>query len=346
MSCGFGLNNDSFEYKKIKMWSSYGLVDVNVKVINQDYVELECNINNCKIKCIDSPRRELPYEKIKHYPSTVVSLKSNRIFGKYVSKMKKNLCINSDIAEQLYGLHSVDIHFITGEFVMFFNEYFNLDNSAMSQDHLLLSLHGIRNLDNAYHTKTHMVYGSGSSQFVSMGKIDVVAHELMHGITFNIAGFEYKGETGALSEHYSDVVGCCFEYYIYQKYNGDNDISNDITGNFDWNMGEDVCRNGILRSMENPKECKQPCFYEGEFWGNPLSDKDNGYVHVNSGVLNRCFYTVAMKLGIITSLKLWIRVLLKLKTKSDMREFAFNLVLCAQNEEIEIVNECLLRVGL
>ena len=37
--------------------------------------------------------------------------------------------------------------------------------------------------------------------------LDVVGHEMTHGVTEHTAGLEYLGQSGALNESYSDLMG-------------------------------------------------------------------------------------------------------------------------------------------
>lgn len=41
--------------------------------------------------------------------------------------------------------------------------------------------------------------------------LDVVVHELMHGVTDDTAGLLYEGQSGALSESISDLFACVVE---------------------------------------------------------------------------------------------------------------------------------------
>ncbi|HWQ12708.1 MAG TPA: M4 family metallopeptidase [Roseiflexaceae bacterium] len=141
-----------------------------------------------------------------------------------------------------------------------------------------------------------MVYGDGGEIFrpLSLG-LDVVAHELTHGITDNTAGLIYQGQAGALNESYSDVFAALI----------DSD---------DWTMGEDVVLSPpyptpVLRSLEDPNlggrydpndplgSVGQPAHVD-EYANLPNSRRaDNGGVHVNSGIPNRAAFLVAQAIG-------------------------------------------------
>lgn len=134
-----------------------------------------------------------------------------------------------------------------------------------------------------------MVYGIGDGiNFRPFVTLDVTAHEYTHMIMGNTANLEYTGESGALNEAFSDMMGCAIEKYAKP------DSAN-------WLIGDEV---GItvpfLRSVSNPKApadftspyaVPQPNTYNGTYWApTGESDPDNGGVHINSGVANYWFY--------------------------------------------------------
>jgi Zn-dependent metalloprotease len=123
---------------------------------------------------------------------------------------------------------------------------------------------------NAFWNGLYMTYGSGSGG--GFTGLDICGHEVTHGVTGTSAGLAYSYESGALNESYSDIFGCCVEFFAKPSA-------------FNWNMGEDV---GIIRSMSNPNAKGQPDTYLGTNWY--TGSGDNGGVHTNSGVSNYWFY--------------------------------------------------------
>ncbi|MGE0811828.1 MAG: M4 family metallopeptidase [Vicinamibacterales bacterium] len=116
------------------------------------------------------------------------------------------------------------------------------------------------------------------------GALDVVAHELTHGVTDYTSGLEYQGESGALNESFSDMMGVAAEFYFQPR--GSNLMQADYL------IAEDAfkalrpgSRSG-LRSMQSPTQFGDPDHYSLRYAG-PL---DNGGVHVNSGIPNHAFY--------------------------------------------------------
>lgn len=139
-----------------------------------------------------------------------------------------------------------------------------------------------------------MVYGEGlpggvyltDGHFVDFqsGAIDVVAHELTHGVTHFSSDLVYEGESGALNESFSDIMGTSVEFFFQQP-------GTDLM-NADYFIGEDTwraatynARSGI-RSMADPSLFGDPDHYSKRYTGT----EDNGGVHTNSGISNHAFY--------------------------------------------------------
>ncbi len=139
---------------------------------------------------------------------------------------------------------------------------------------MVSSAHYKRNYVNAFWNGTQMAYGDGDGvDFVEMsGDLDVVAHELSHGVTEATSNLIYQNESGALNEAFSDIMGTAAEFYNH-------------TGN--WTIGEDIMPNDDgIRNMADPEQDGQPSHYDERYKG----ASDNGGVHTNSGIANHWFY--------------------------------------------------------
>jgi thermolysin len=132
-----------------------------------------------------------------------------------------------------------------------------------------------------------MVYGVGLPPGFTLGgqswnhlsgALDVVGHELTHGVTGFTSNLIYRNESGALNEAFSDIMGTSIEFFFQPAGNGDMKA--------DYLCGEDVVKPGGLRSMENPQVFGDPDHYSRRFTGTA----DNGGVHINSGIANQAFY--------------------------------------------------------
>ncbi len=136
------------------------------------------------------------------------------------------------------------------------------------------------NINNAFWSGSFAAYGAGDGDvYRSFGSIDVVGHEISHGVTIHSAGLIYQGESGALNESFSDIFGAAVEFYAEGRDQGD------------WLIGEDIFKlPGALRSLIDPKARTCPDTYMGQYWVNANSFYDDGGVHFNSGVQNHWFY--------------------------------------------------------
>ena len=132
-----------------------------------------------------------------------------------------------------------------------------------------------------------MVFGEGLPPNVTVdgqnwdflsGSLDVVAHELTHGVTDYTSNLIYQNESGALNESFSDIMGTSVEFFYQSAGSGPMRA--------DYLIAEDVVRPGGLRSMSDPRSFGDPDHYSRRF----LGSADNGGVHINSGISNQAFY--------------------------------------------------------
>jgi Zn-dependent metalloprotease len=179
----------------------------------------------------------------------------------------------------------------------FFRQVFgrnSIDGKGMRLDS---TIHYGQNYDNAFWNGQLMVYGDGDGQiFQRFTKaLDVIGHELTHGVTQHEADLAYRNQPGALNESLSDVFGSLVKQY-----------KKGLTAlDADWLIGEGLFVPGIkakgLRSMKEPGTAyddpvlgrdPQP----GHMSGYVITADDSGGVHINSGIPNRAFYELAIRL--------------------------------------------------
>jgi Zn-dependent metalloprotease len=142
-----------------------------------------------------------------------------------------------------------------------------------------------------------MVYGDGGRLFKPGSlttALDVIAHELTHGVTQFTANLDYAGQPGALNESMSDVFGSMVKQYALGQ----------TVDEADWLIGAGLLRDPqatALRSVKDPGSAApddpQPASM-ADFRQLPDNeDGDWGGVHINSGIPNRAFYLAARALG-------------------------------------------------
>ena len=180
----------------------------------------------------------------------------------------------------------------------FFLDVLNRDSIDNRKLDLLLNVHFGVDFNNAFWDGDEMTFGDGDGViFTSFAQsLDVVAHELAHGVTQFTSGLIYENESGALNEHFSDVFGTA----ITQWANGES------LDDADWLIGDEIMGPELygeaLRSMRHPGTAydnsilgkdPQPHRYADRYTGSA----DNGGVHINSGIPNRAFYLAATEMG-------------------------------------------------
>ncbi|GAA4115985.1 hypothetical protein GCM10022415_12750 [Knoellia locipacati] len=155
-----------------------------------------------------------------------------------------------------------------------------------------------KDYDNAFWDGSQMVFGDGDG-VVLLGftrSLDVIGHELAHGVTQYTSGLVYQDQAGALNEHVSDVFGIL----VKQRALGQS------ADESDWLIGAELLGPDVkgvaLRSMkepgtayDDPRLGKDP--QPGHMRDFVVTDDDNGGVHINSGIANRAFHLVATALG-------------------------------------------------
>jgi hypothetical protein len=163
---------------------------------------------------------------------------------------------------------------------------------------LVATVHYDQHYDNAFWNGAQMVFGDGDGT-VFLGftrSLDVIGHELTHGVTESTAGLNYSRQPGALNESISDVFGSL----VKQRALGQP------ADRADWLIGAELLAPGVegvaLRSMKAPGTAyddpllgKDP--QPADMSGYVDTTDDNGGVHLNSGIPNRAFYLVASTIG-------------------------------------------------
>ncbi|MGG1617158.1 M4 family metallopeptidase [Paenibacillus sp. NRS-1782] len=170
----------------------------------------------------------------------------------------------------------VDAHAYAAKTYDYYKDKFGRNSIDGRGLQLRSTVHYGSRYNNAFWNGSQMTYGDGDgTTFIAFsGDPDVVGHELTHGVTEYTSNLDYYGESGALNESFSDIIG--------------NDIQRT-----NWLVGDDIYTPSIagdaLRSMSNPSLYNQPDHYSNLYKGS----SDNGGVHTNSGIINKAYYLLA-----------------------------------------------------
>jgi bacillolysin/neutral peptidase B len=138
---------------------------------------------------------------------------------------------------------------------------------------------------NAAWIGTQMVYGqrrvNGKLRSYAVG-LDVVGHEMFHGVTDRTARLQYAAQSGALNESYSDIFGVIVSNFE------ESDLAR-----WNWEMGEDLEGTGIpLRDLSDPAKYRQPAHMQNYRIFPVTRPGDWGGVHINSGIHNKAAHNI------------------------------------------------------
>ena len=223
----------------------------------------------------------------------------------------------------------------SGDTFDFFFEVFgrnSLDDAGMS---LISSVHvgeadgrdRYQPMNNAFWDGSQMAYGDGDGTVFQCftRSLDVVGHELTHGVQSFSSNLLYRGQSGALNEHFSDVFGILVRQWRRKE----------SATEASWLIGKEVLvpattRRGI-RDMEHPGTAyrddsalgtdPQPAHMKNLYTG----PADSGGVHINSGIPNRAFVLVAQALGgpaWETAGTIWYEAMMQLSRTSQFADLA------------------------
>ena len=159
------------------------------------------------------------------------------------------------------------------------------------------------------------------------GSLDVVGHEMTHGVTSKTAALIYQDQSGALNEAISDIFG--------------EMVENFVQGTNDWIIGSRLTN--AFRNMQDPSSKE---FFPGHPFPSTMSqfisssdpvlanfvNKDSGGVHLNSGIINHAYYLLAQgetgAIGRADSERIFYRALTMHLTKNS--QFLDARIACIQ----------------
>ncbi|MDQ3021024.1 MAG: M4 family metallopeptidase [Bacteroidota bacterium] len=175
----------------------------------------------------------------------------------------------------------------------FYQDLFARNSFNNNAAKIIASINYSNDYNNAHWNGGQLVFGNGDGvNFKSFtSDIDVVAHELTHGISPVSITLGYSGESGALVESFSDIMGIL----VKQK------IENEDVKQSNWLMGENVLMdNGYaIRSLKDPGAA----FVNHPTYGNDPQPKiydkliTVNDVHKFCGIPNFAFYVAARDMG-------------------------------------------------
>jgi Zn-dependent metalloprotease len=234
----------------------------------------------------------------------------------------------------------------------FYSEVFqrnSIDNAGMRLDSYV---HYDENYANAFWDGRKMIFGDGDGFLFSRltQALDVIAHELTHGVTQYTANLEYRGQSGALNESVSDVFGSLVKQWSLSQ----------SAAEADWLIGAECWTPHIdgdaLRSMKDPGSAfddptigkdPQPGHMRDYKKLPETPDDDMGGVHINSGIPNHAFYLFATDIGgpaWETAGQVWYEALQRCKKDTNFDAFA-NTTFSVAGENFDTATQQSLRAA-
>ncbi|MFD7409343.1 M4 family metallopeptidase [Streptomyces sp. NPDC059866] len=173
-----------------------------------------------------------------------------------------------------------------------------LGRDPLAERPLIAFVHYGAHYNNAFWNGEELILGDGDGEIFGRFSqcLDVIAGEVWHGVEEMLHYFDWSGEHGALHTSLADVFGQLAKQYTL----------NQTVEEADWICGAGLLAPGIngvgLRSLKAPGTA-----YDDRILGQDpqpthmdayvRTHKDQGGIHINSGIPNHAFYLVAQRLG-------------------------------------------------
>ena len=265
-------------------------------------------------------------------PSVVAGQKDRKIYDAQTGSNLPGVLVRSEGEPSTGDPGADEAYDGAGATYDLYNEIFDrnsIDDNGMS---LISCVHYRQGYDNAFWDGKKMVYGDGDEDLPEADRlfnrftsaVDIIGHELAHGVTQYEANLDYENQPGALNESFSDVFGSL----VKQR------INNQTAVDADWLIGEGLFTPNVngnaIRSMKNPGSAyNDPVLGTDPQPGNMddyvNTQRDHGGVHINSGIPNKAFYEIAIDIGGFAwekAGKIWYETLKKLIPTSDFQAAA------------------------
>lgn len=168
---------------------------------------------------------------------------------------------------------SVDAFFYGTLVAKMFNEWFD---SKPLNNKIELRVHYGRNLSEAFWDGVSCTFGDGFHDMYPLVVLDVVGHEIGHGVTEQGSGLQYEEESGGVDEAFADIIGEAVEDYLSQS---------------DFTSGGNVMKSKpFLRDFKTPEKDHHSI--------SNVKDMFKGMdPHYSSGVYRRAWYVLVHDQG-------------------------------------------------
>ncbi len=292
---------------------------------------------------VSSPRNSspnLPRQRTEYFSEVILQSFNNGCTIRVIDVQQNRIDI-----DRLYSYHDLkhmqvkiidpDSSDYAADCLVYAYEYINFlkENNIKYPYQELYVLMNAPNLENAYWNGYYLTFGNGidsnSYAFVSPA---IVSHELTHSLIQQACNLDYYGESGALNESYSDIIGVMFEFWLYEKHRG-----------IGYELGSELYKDGhSMRSFIDPNKCGQPASTKDPLYCND-SKIDNKGVHINSGIINHLFWRLSQLTEKKITFDKFLLVFFKLKHNSKFNDFRQLLLSYYSDfESINIINSIIM----
>ncbi|MFI1395022.1 M4 family metallopeptidase [Streptomyces sp. NPDC020681] len=212
------------------------------------------------------------------------------VAGTWPSGLKEFSDPASDFGKEATESGAVDAHWAAGRVYDFYRKNLgrdSLDGRGMTVN----SLVGVTDFGgpfvNAFWDGQKMVYGGGDEEYKPLSAdLDVVGHEMTHGVVENTANLVYAGQSGALNEALADYFGNAIDLAASGQ---------SMEAPESGLIGEDLCR------TTKPRDCALRDLNDGastskNFLGVTFG-ADNGGVHLNSTIFSGALWDLRQDVG-------------------------------------------------
>jgi Thermolysin metallopeptidase, alpha-helical domain/Thermolysin metallopeptidase, catalytic domain/TIR domain len=223
----------------------------------------------------------------------------------------------------------------------------SIDNQGMRLD---ATVHYSKNYNNAFWNGTQIIAGDGDGRvFRPLTGLDVIAKEFANGVIAKQSNLLYSEESGALFNALASILSCLVKQYTLGQ----------SAAQADWLMGSGIWAPGVngraIHSLAAPGTAYDDPILGKDPQSSHMKDyvhttKDNGGVHINSGIPGHAFYKTAIALGGPAwqpAGQTWYAALCdkRMKPHTTFHDFASLTVHCAvrlfggKSEEVEAVRQ-------
>ncbi|MGW1074279.1 M4 family metallopeptidase [Streptomyces sp. NPDC002537] len=214
----------------------------------------------------------------------------NDVLGKWPDGVKEFGSPGPNFGKEATEAGAVDAHWAAGKVYDYYKKVHGR-NSLDGRGMAINSLVGVTEFGgpyvNAFWDGTKMVYGGGDSEYKTLSAdLDVVGHEMTHGVVENSANLVYAGQSGALNEAIADYFGNAIAVDAAGISMDDPDAGL---------MGGNLCR------TKTPRQCALRDLNDGKttsknFLGVGFST-DSGGVHMNSTIFSGALWNIRQDVG-------------------------------------------------